>query len=84
MAGTAKDYTVSETGLLQYQGRICVPEDEGIRREILDETHTTPYSLHPGTTKMYQDLRTLYWWPGMKKECGGVCGQMFDMSTGEG
>ena len=68
LVGTAKDYVVSETGLLHYQGRICVPADEGIRREILDESHTTPYSLHPGTTKMYQDLRTLYWWPGMKKD----------------
>ena len=61
LAGTTKDYSISETGLLRYQGRICVPADEGIRREILDESHTTPYSLHPGTTKMYQDLRTLYW-----------------------
>ena len=68
LVGTAKDYSIFVTCMLRYQGRISVPADKGIRREILDESHTTPYSLHPGTTKMYQDLRTLYWWPGMKKD----------------
>ena len=42
--------------------------DSGIRREILDEAHTTPYSIHPGTTKMYQDLKSVYWWLGMKRD----------------
>ena len=64
----AKDYSISETGLLWYKDQICVSMDMGIRQEILDESHTTPYSLHPGTTKMYQDLGTLYWWPGRKKD----------------
>ena len=64
----AKDYSISEVSLLRYQGQICVPTDMGIRHEILDESHTTPYSLHSGTTKMYQDLQTLYWWLGMKKD----------------
>ena len=59
LVGVAKEYTVSEMGLLRYKDWICVPMDTGIRREILDETHTTPYSLHPGTTKMYQDLTAL-------------------------
>ena len=68
LAGVAKDYTVSSMGLLRYKNRICVPMDTGIRREILDESHTTPYSLHPGTTKKYQDLKVLYWWPGMKRD----------------
>ena len=34
----------------------------------MDEAHTTPHSIHPGATKMYQDLRTLYWWSGMKRD----------------
>ena len=68
LAGASRDYTVSDLGLLRYKGRICVPLDTALRREILDESHTTPYSLHPGTTKMYQDVRSLYWWPGMKRD----------------
>ncbi|KAM6555529.1 hypothetical protein CsatB_002548 [Cannabis sativa] len=48
--------------------RVCVLSDVELRNEILEEAHTTPYSLHPGTTKMYQDLRPYYWWCGMKKD----------------
>nr|GEY80666.1 putative reverse transcriptase domain-containing protein [Tanacetum cinerariifolium] len=39
------------------------------RREmIMDEAHTSRYSVHPGADKMYHDLRDLYWWPGMKRD----------------
>ncbi|GKD07303.1 putative reverse transcriptase domain-containing protein, partial [Tanacetum coccineum] len=40
----------------------------GIRKLIMDEAHTSKYSVHPGADKMYYDLRDLYWWPGMKKD----------------
>ncbi|XP_075500137.1 uncharacterized protein LOC142538724 [Primulina tabacum] len=51
-------------GLLTFRGKICVPMGDGIRKDVLLEAHTAPYSVHPGSTKMYQDLRRLYWWPG--------------------
>ncbi|GJX29954.1 putative reverse transcriptase domain-containing protein [Tanacetum coccineum] len=35
---------------------------------IMNEAHTTKYSVHPGADKMYYDLRDLYWWPEMKKD----------------
>ncbi|KAD3337351.1 hypothetical protein E3N88_32871 [Mikania micrantha] len=35
---------------------------------IMNEAHKSRYSIHPGSDKMYQDLRGLYWWPGMKKD----------------
>ncbi|XP_075500121.1 uncharacterized protein LOC142538706 [Primulina tabacum] len=54
--------------LLTFRGRICVPNGDDIRRDVLTEAHTTPYSIHPGSTKMYQDLRRLYWWPSMKSD----------------
>ena len=34
----------------------------------MHEAHNTPYSVHPGTAKMYQDLKGLFWWPGMKRD----------------
>ena len=68
LARMAGDFSISKIGLLRFQGWICVPVDDSIRREILDEAHTTPYSIHPGATKMYQDLRSLYWWSGMKRD----------------
>ena len=62
------NFQISEDGVLGFKGRLCVPNDEGIKRKILYEAHTTPYSMHPGTTKMYQDLKNHFWWPGMKKD----------------
>ena len=42
--------------------------DQEIKMKILEEAHNTPYSVHPGSTKMTHDLKALYWWPGMKKD----------------
>ena len=39
-----------------------------LRRLILEEGHRSGLSIHLGATKMYQDLRKTFWWPGMKKE----------------
>ncbi|KAK8990065.1 hypothetical protein V6N11_008582 [Hibiscus sabdariffa] len=45
---------------------MCVPNDEVLRNEMLDEGHQSSFSIHPGSVKMYKDLKLLYWWPGMK------------------
>ncbi|GJS01968.1 putative reverse transcriptase domain-containing protein [Tanacetum coccineum] len=39
-----------------------------VRTLIMDETHKSKYSVHPGADKMYYDLRDMYWWPRMKKD----------------
>ncbi|XP_052189880.1 uncharacterized protein LOC127799697 [Diospyros lotus] len=56
-----------DNGLLLFRGRICVPRDSDIRQRILEEAHRSPYTIHPGATKMYQGLRRQYWWSGMKR-----------------
>ena len=57
-----------QDGILVVNGRLCVPDVNNLRREILDEAHNAPYAMHPGTTKMYKTLRQHYWWPRMKKD----------------
>ncbi|GKB89415.1 putative reverse transcriptase domain-containing protein [Tanacetum coccineum] len=47
---------------------IWIPSVGGKRKLIMDEAHTSKYSVHSGADKMYYDLRDLYWWPGMKKD----------------
>jgi hypothetical protein len=47
--------------------RICVPEIKEIRESILREAHDSAYSIHPRSTKMYHDLKSRYWWYGMKR-----------------
>jgi hypothetical protein len=45
-----------------------VPKDFELRRKIMDEAHCLQYSIHPGTNKMYQDLKKNFWWTRMKRE----------------
>ncbi|KAK8923672.1 hypothetical protein KSP39_PZI019345 [Platanthera zijinensis] len=55
-------------GVLRKGGRICVPQFGKLREELMFEAHFTKYSIHPGSTKMYLDLKKSYWWPGMKRD----------------
>nr|GFB32070.1 putative reverse transcriptase domain-containing protein [Tanacetum cinerariifolium] len=50
------------------KARILEAHVGGIRKLIMDEAHTSRYSVHPGADKMYYDLRDLYWWSGMKRD----------------
>jgi hypothetical protein len=47
---------------------MCVPDITLIWELILKEAHETAYSIHPGSEKMYQDLKKRFWWYGMKGE----------------
>ncbi|KAH0720379.1 hypothetical protein KY285_005181 [Solanum tuberosum] len=53
-------------GVLRYQGRLCVPMVDGLQERIMEEAHSSRYSIHPGSTKMHRDLREVYWWDSMK------------------
>ncbi|KAJ4978752.1 hypothetical protein NE237_009532 [Protea cynaroides] len=67
---TNPEFTLDDKKVLKYKVRICVPETESmdIRHRLMKEAHTTIYSIHPGSTKMYHDLKKLYWWRGMKAD----------------
>ncbi|GJT89870.1 putative reverse transcriptase domain-containing protein [Tanacetum coccineum] len=39
-----------------------------LRALIMHESHKSKYSVHPGSDKMYQDMKKLYWWPNMKAD----------------
>ncbi|XXG73138.1 hypothetical protein AAC387_Pa07g2106 [Persea americana] len=58
-------------GVLYYQDRLCVPDVRELKDEILVDAHHSRYSIHPSSTKMYQNLRSYYWWNNMKKETVG-------------
>ena len=55
-------------GVLWFNNRLVVPKDLELRKQILDEAHLSRYSIHPGSNKMYQDLRQRFWWTRMKRE----------------
>jgi hypothetical protein len=66
--GKAPDFTEDEQGTVWFKKRICVPEIEHLRQFILREAHDSAYSIHPGSTKMYQDLKEKYWWYNFKRD----------------
>jgi hypothetical protein len=61
------DLRTDEKGTLWFKNRLCVPKGEA-REILLDEAHNSSYYIHSGSTRMYLDLKTRYWWRGMKKE----------------
>ncbi|KAL2226504.1 UNVERIFIED_CONTAM: Transposon Tf2-12 polyprotein, partial [Sesamum indicum] len=65
--GKNDQFIIQEDGTLFNEKRICVPNVEELRMEIMHEAHYAPYAMHPCSTKMYRDLRPYYWWPTMKK-----------------
>ncbi|KAI3814060.1 hypothetical protein L1987_18802 [Smallanthus sonchifolius] len=68
MVGQQDKLEYNTLGVRTRFGRVWIPIGGELRTKILDEAHKSRYSIHPGTNKMYQDLRKEYWWPGMKHE----------------
>jgi hypothetical protein len=63
----ALGFSIDEQEMLWYKKRLCVPEAKEIRELILCEAHDLAYSIHLGSTKMYHDLKSRYWWYGMNR-----------------
>ena len=55
-------------GVLGYQGRLCVPNIDGLMNKILEEALGSQYSIHPGSTKIYHNLREVFRWEDLKKD----------------
>ena len=65
--GQTKRATIDSDGVLWHDGRLCVPDVGNLRQTIMEEAHSSRYSIHPGATKMYQDLKKHFWWMKMKR-----------------
>nr|GEW42334.1 putative reverse transcriptase domain-containing protein [Tanacetum cinerariifolium] len=61
-------FKVHSDGTRYFDKRVWLPRYGGLRDLIMHESHKSKYSIHPGSDKMYQDLKQLYWWPNMKAD----------------
>ena len=68
LRGEAKEAIMDEEGVLRIKGRVCVPRVDDLIHPILTEAHSYGYSIHPGATKMYRDLKQHFWWSRMKRD----------------
>ncbi|XP_070042836.1 uncharacterized protein [Nicotiana tomentosiformis] len=58
--GGAKEVVIGDDGVMRLQGRICVPNVDGLRKLIFEKAHSSRYSIHPSVTKMYYDMKQYY------------------------
>jgi hypothetical protein len=63
-----KAFSFDDQGIVFFQGRMVVPKVSSLWALIMKEAHDTPLSIHPGSTKMYHNLRPTLWWTRMKRE----------------
>ncbi|GJR83421.1 reverse transcriptase domain-containing protein [Tanacetum coccineum] len=64
--GMDKAFEIRPDGTRCIKNRSWSPLFGNLRDLIMHESHKSKYSIHPGSDKMYQDLKKLYWWPNMK------------------
>nr|GFC44841.1 retrotransposon protein, putative, Ty3-gypsy subclass [Tanacetum cinerariifolium] len=62
------EFRLDDDNVLWQNTRSVVPNDASLREALLIEAHSSPFSIHPGSTKMYHDLKQHFWWSGMKRD----------------
>ncbi|XP_071674479.1 uncharacterized protein [Lolium perenne] len=83
--GRAKGFHADEQGTIWFEKRICVPQDPELRKLIFQEAHDSPYSIHPGNTKMYMDVKERFWWSNLKRDIAeyiALCDRQIHESLG--
>jgi hypothetical protein len=73
-----------DQGVLQYKGRICMPNVKELKDRILQEAHESNYSIHPGGNKTYHDPQATYWWYGMKRDIAEYAAFLQHLSKSQG
>lgn len=61
-------YYLAINGTILFRNRVCVLENKDLKDEILEQVHQSRFSIHPGSTKMYHDLKWYYHWYNMNRE----------------
>ncbi|GKB77111.1 putative reverse transcriptase domain-containing protein [Tanacetum coccineum] len=61
-------FEIHSDGIWYFENRVWLLLFGGLRDLIMHESYKSKYSIHPGSDKMYQDLKKLYWWPNMKDD----------------
>ncbi|GKB22795.1 putative reverse transcriptase domain-containing protein [Tanacetum coccineum] len=85
LRGMDKSFEIHPDGTRCIKNWSWLPLFGNLRGLIMHESHKSKYFIHPGSDKMYQDLKKLYWWPNMKAiiaEYVGKCLTCFRVKSG--
>ena len=66
--GKKAEFQIRDDVMIVKGQRMCMPEYGELKRDIMEEAHSSAYAMHPGSTKMYSNLKEHYWGNWMKKE----------------
>jgi hypothetical protein len=61
-------FRMDDESTLWFKDHMVVPKNHELLKKIFNEAHTSKYSIHRGSTKMYHDLKVQFWWTRMKRE----------------
>jgi len=59
---------MGKDSILRFRESVCVTRSQVLRKMLLEEGHKSRLSIHPGMTKMYEDLKATFWWTSMKTD----------------
>jgi hypothetical protein len=62
---------MGDDGIVMLGRRMYVPDNKALKQKLLLEAHESKFTVHPGSTKMYRDMKQYYWWQNMRKEVDG-------------
>nr|GEZ91565.1 putative reverse transcriptase domain-containing protein [Tanacetum cinerariifolium] len=68
-------FEIRTDGIHYFENRMWLPLYGGLRDLIMHESHKSKYLIHPGSDKMYHDMKKLYWWPNMKADIATYVGK---------
>ncbi|XP_070005260.1 uncharacterized protein [Nicotiana sylvestris] len=63
-----KERQYEDPMLVHYRDTTLRRRRHWLSRQVMEKSHYSHYSIHPGAIKMYHDIRVVYWWDGMKKD----------------
>ncbi|GJU05910.1 retrotransposon protein, putative, ty3-gypsy subclass [Tanacetum coccineum] len=75
--GKHTEFSVDDDSVVWFEDRLCVPNDQALREKVMTEAHSSPFTIHPGSTKMYRDLKQYFWWNGMKQDVATFVSKCF-------
>jgi xanthine dehydrogenase molybdopterin-binding subunit B len=61
-------FQIRDDEIVVIEERVCIPDNKALKEEILKKAYKSKFNIHPGSTKMYKNLKEFYWWPKMKNE----------------
>ena len=70
--GQVFEFVMDIRALMTFRGSMWVPYTGGSRSTLMDEVYRSRFSIHPGATKMYLDMKRDFWWPCMKGDVAWV------------